>query len=250
MKIITLPVILACFSLSAAFAVPNAEVKITDSGKGYQIVRHEGRSFGLNYEKDMERFAAADKSDPRTGGIVCTGSSSMVGWRTISKDLAPLPAVNRGFGGSASPQLWWYADRAVLARRPRLVLVYIGDNDTVQASVSPGNYMKYVRLFRDEVWAQDPATRIIFLSIKPSRSRWAIWPKTQDANRRLARMCSRDPRLTYVDIGPTLLNEKGEPQDDLFLPDKLHLKPESYARWTAVVRPVVEKVWAEIQAGK
>lgn len=242
--------IAACLLLTAAFAVPKADVQITDSGKGYQVVTHEGRAFGLNYEKEMERFAAADKADRRTGGIVFTGSSSMVLWKTVAQDMAPLPVVNRGFGGSTSPQLWWYADRAVLARKPRLVVVYIGDNDLVQPNVTAGNYMKYVRLFRDEVWEQNPKTRIIFLSTKPSPSRWSCWPKVQEANRLLARMCSRDPRLSCVDITQTLLGPDGKPQEDLYLPDKLHMKPETYARWTAVVRPVVERVWAEIQAGK
>ena len=243
-------VIAACLTLTAAFAVPDAKVQLTDSGKGYQVVTHEGRAFGLNYEKDMERFAAADKADPRTGGIVFTGSSSMVLWKTVAADMAPMPAVNRGFGGSTSPQLWWYADRAVLARQPRLVVVYIGDNDLVNPNVTAGNYMKYVRMFRDEVWAHNPKTRMIFLSTKPSPSRWSCWPKVQEANRRLERMCSRDPRLTYVDITKTLLDDQGQPVADLFLPDKLHMKPTTYARWTAVVRPVVEKVWAEIQAEK
>ena len=249
MKRTRLPLVLiASLALTAAFAAPNAEVKITDSGKGYQVVTHQRRAFGLNYEKEMENFAKADKADPRTGGIVFTGSSSMVLWRSVVADMAPLPVVNRGFGGSNSPQLWWYADRAVLPRKPRLVVVYIGDNDTVSPSVGVGNYMKYVRLFRDEVWAQSPRTRLIFLSIKPSRSRWSVWPKSQEANRRLARMCSRDPRLTYVDVSQTLLDAKGEPRAELYLSDELHMKPESYKAWTAVVRPVVERVWAEIQA--
>lgn len=248
MKTISLLIVLTCLTLTGASAIPKADVKITDSGKGYQVVTHEGRTFGLNYEKNMEQFAAADKADPRTGGIVFTGSSSMVGWKTVAKDMAPMPAVNRGFGGSTSPQAWWYADRAVLARRPRVVVVYVGDNDLVSPSVTVGNYMKYIRLFRDEVWAQSPRTRLIFLSNKPSPSRWKCWEKFQEANRLLARMCSRDPRLSYVDISPTLLDATGQVRPECFLPDMLHMKPEMYAQWTKVVRPVVERVWAEVQA--
>jgi lysophospholipase L1-like esterase len=248
-KLIYLPLtLIALLIQTAGGAAPSAAVQITDSGKGYQIVTHQGRAFGLTFEKEMARFAAADKADPRPGGIVFTGSSSMVLWQTVARDMAPLPAVNRGFGGSTSPQLWWYADRAVLARKPRLVVIYIGDNDLVQPSVGVGNYMKYVRLFRDEVWTQSPRTRLIFLSSKPSPSRWGAWPKYQDANRRLARMCSRDSRLTYVDISPTLLDDKGQVRPECFLPDMLHMKPGMYAEWTKVVRPVVERVWAEIQA--
>lgn len=243
--------LIALFALHccAALAVPKAEVTMAD-GKDYKLVTHERRTFGLSYEKNMESFAKADAADLRRGGIVCTGSSSMVGWKTVQRDLAPLPVVNRAFGGSTSIQLWWYADRAVLPRQPRLVVVYIGDNDLVNDKVTVGNYMKYVRLFRDEVWAQSPKTRIAFLSSKPSPSRWHCWAKFQEANRRLARMCSRDPRLTYIDITPTLLDAQGQVIPDLFLPDRLHIKPETYARWTAVVKPVLSRLWAEIQAAQ
>jgi hypothetical protein len=247
LKIILL-FILTCLTLTAALARPVEDVKLTDSGKGYQMATHEGRSFSLSYDKNMEGFAKADAAGPQKGGIVFTGSSSMVLWKTVSQDMAPMPAVNRGFGGSTSPQLWWYADKAVLARDPRLVVVYVGDNDLVNDSVSVGNYMKYIRLFRDKVWQHNPRTRLIFISNKPSPSRWKAWDKFQEANRRLERMCSRDPRLTYVDISQTLLDAKGQPRPECFQKDMLHMKPELYREWTKVVRPVVERVWAEIEA--
>ncbi|MCE5240628.1 hypothetical protein LLH23_19380 [bacterium] len=61
-------------------------------------------------------------------------------------------------------------------------------------------------------------------------------------------MCSRDPRLAYVDISPTLLDAQGQVRPECFLPDKLHLKAEMYAQWTKLVRPVVERLWGQITA--
>jgi lysophospholipase L1-like esterase len=221
------------------------EAKVTEGADGVRLATHERRTFALAYEADMAHFAAEDQADPRQGGIVFTGSSSIVGWTTLTRDLAPLPVVNRGFGGSTSPQLWWYAERAVLARQPRVVVVYVGDNDLAQTEVTVGNYLKYVRLLCDKVWAPSPQTRLIFLSNKPSPSRWSAWGKFQEANRRLARMCSRDPRLTYVDLTPTLLDAKGQVRPECFLPDQLHMKPGMYAEWAKVVRPVLQRVWEE-----
>jgi len=242
------PVVAAVWlAIGLAGAVPSAEVRITDGPQGVKRVTHEGRTFSLTYEKAMQQFEAANAAVPK-GGIVFTGSSSMVLWKTVPQDMAPLPAVNRAFGGSTSAQLWWYADRAILPLRPRMVVIYIGDNDLVQASVSPGNYMKYVRLLRDEIWAADPHVRMVFISTKPSPARWQYWDKFQDANRRLQRMCSRDPRLAYVDISSTLLDAQGQVRPECFLPDKLHLKAEMYAQWTKLVRPVVERLWGRITA--
>ncbi len=236
--------VLSILLAGVANAAPTADVQITENSKGVKIVTHERRSFSLSYEGAMEKFEAAQREHPMVGGIVFTGSSSMVGWRSVVKDMAPLPVVNHGFGGSTSPQLWWYADRCILPLKPRVVVAYIGDNDLAQASVTTGNYMKYIRRLRDELWAADPAIRIVFISNKPSPSRWQHWAKYQDANRRLARMCSRDPRLAYVDISSTLLDAQGQPRPECFLKDRLHMQPEMYAEWTKLVRPVVERFWA------
>jgi len=237
--------VLPILALGVAQAAPTAEVKLTENAKGVKLVTHERRTFSLSYEAAMERFEAEQHARPRRGGIVFTGSSSMGGWRSLAQDMAPLPVVNHGFGGSTSPQLWWYADRAILPLRPRLVVIYIGDNDLAQLSVTVGNYMKYVRLFRDEVWAHDRHVRLVFISSKPSPSRWQLWSKFQDANHRLQRMCSRDPRLAYVDISPTLLDAQGQVRPECFLPDRLHMKPALYGEWTKVVRPVVEQMWRQ-----
>ena len=46
-------------------------------------------------------FEAADLKDPPAKGqILFVGSSSFRFWRTLKEDMAPLPVLNRGFGGS------------------------------------------------------------------------------------------------------------------------------------------------------
>lgn len=239
---LTIAAVLTC----AALAAPQAEVKFSDSPKGYKMVTHEGRTFGLAFEKNMENFATDDLTDPRRGLIVFTGSSTFTGWSTLKSDMAPLPVVNRGFGGSNSAQLWWYADRAVLPRQPKLIVVYIGDNDMPQESVTIENYMKYVRLFLARVWEQAPRTRLILVSNKPSPSRWKLWEKYQASNRALQELCAAEERLTYVDITPTLLDAQGQVRPECFKEDMLHLKAETYVEWTKVIKPVVERVWGEI----
>jgi hypothetical protein len=240
-------VALIALSPVAGRAAPTG-VQLREGPEEVTMARHEGRTFALAHEADMERFAKEDAADPRTGGIVFTGSSSIVGWTSLALDMAPLPVANRGFGGSTSLQLWWYADRAVLARRPRVVVVYVGDNDLFQANVTVGNYLKYIRLLRDETWQVLPRTRLVFVSIKPSPLCWQWWPKFQEANRRLESMCSRDPRLSYVDIASTLLNEQGQVRPECFVEDMVHIRPEVYAEWTKVVRPTVEAAWREALA--
>jgi len=224
------------------------QVSIVEGADGIPLATHQGRSFKLSFENYMERFAADDLQRPMTGGIVFTGSSSMVRWLSVEQDMAPMPVRNRAFGGSQSIHLWWYAERSVLPTQPRLIVTYIGDNDMPQQAVDIDNYMKYVGLFLEKVFARDPHTRIAFISNKPSPSRWHLWEKYQAGNAALAELCESDARLTYIDIVPTLLGEDGLPREECYLADRLHLQPEVYVSWTAVVRPVVERLWAEITA--
>ena len=224
------------------------EIMLTKTKKGDPVAVHERRWIRLRYEKVMQRFEAQDKTDLRTGEIVFTGSSSMVGWRTVSKDMAPLPVINRAFGGSDSGQLWFYADRAILPRDPAIIVAYIGDNDMPQSRVSVENYMKYIGLFVERVRAQRADTRLVFLANKPSVARWKLWPKYLAANEALREYCEQDPLLTYVDITPTLLDENGEVRPDRFKSDMLHFKAEVYVDWTRLIKPVVQVLWDEVRA--
>ncbi len=224
------------------------QVSIVEGADGIPVATHQGRSFRLAFEANMERFAADDLQRPMSGGIAFTGSSSMVRWLSVEQDMAPMPVRNRAFGGSQSIHLWWYAERSVLPTNPRLIVAYIGDNDMPQQAVDIDNYIKYVRLFLEKVFAQNAETRVAFISNKPSPSRWHLWEKYLAANTALAELCESDPRLTYIDIVPTLLGEDGLPREECYLTDRLHLQPEVYVSWTAVVRPVVESLWAEITA--
>jgi len=63
------------------------------------------------------------------GAIVFTGSSSIFFWETLSENMKPLNAINRGFGGSHLSHVNKYATRIVIQYRPRAVVLYAGEND-------------------------------------------------------------------------------------------------------------------------
>jgi len=243
-QVITLLVALAF----PAAASDDGEITVTQSDSGKPIATHQGRRFSLAFEKAMHSFAEKDKADPATGQIVFTGSSSMVGWRTLKQDMAPLPVANRAFGGSNSIQLWYYADRAILPRQPKVIVIYIGDNDMPPKSVTIDSYMKYVKLLVQKVRVSLPHARFAFLASKPSVARWHLWDKYLAANKALKQFCATDPLITYIDITPSLLDEDGVVRQDCYGKDKLHFKKEVYAEWTRIVRPVVERLWAQANA--
>lgn len=192
------------------------------------------------FEKHIAGFEAADKENPPPkGAALCVGSSSMRGWhKTIREDLAPITVIPRGFGGSNLNDVIHFADRIVLPYEPRAIVLYEGDND-IASGISPEQYLETFNAFTALVHKQLPECRIYVLSIKPSISRWKIWPKMERANQLVAAACAQDERLTYVDVATGMLNEAGTPRKELLQKDNLHMTREGYVVWRDVLRPVL-----------
>jgi len=192
------------------------------------------------YEKTIAKFEAADKETmPPAGAVLCIGSSSMGGWhRTIREDLAPLTVIPRGFGGSNMNDVLHFVDRVVLPYEPRAILLYEGDND-IAHGVTPQKVLETFEVLVKQVHAKLPKTRFYVLAVKPSISRWEVWPEMKETNLLMKTRCKADERLTYIDIATPMLNEKGEPKADIFKEDNLHMVRKGYEIWRDVVRPVL-----------
>ena len=146
--------------------------------------------------------------------------------------------VQRGFGGSEIAEVIHYAPRIVLPYRPRLIVLYAGDND-LAAGKSPQtvfrDYQSFVALVRSTL----PETRIVFLSIKPSGARWALVEKVRAANALVREYSATHAGLIYVDTFTPMLGADGLPRDELYLEDRLHLTPRGYALWRELLAPVI-----------
>ncbi|MCG8584210.1 MAG: GDSL-type esterase/lipase family protein [Pirellulales bacterium] len=191
------------------------------------------------FEWAIEAYEKLDaKKLPKPGGIVCVGSSSMRLWKTLEKDLAPLPVIQRGFGGSNMNDVLHFADRVILPYKPRAILLYEGDNDIasgVESTAIAETFNKLVAKLREEL----PKLRIYVISAKPSPRRWKLWPKYMETNKLLKAACDADPRMTYIDVASPMLGEDGKPKPDIFIIDKLHMNAKGYKLWKDAVRPVL-----------
>lgn len=193
----------------------------------------------IRFEAEIRAFEAADRaSPPPLGGVVFVGSSSIKNWTDVAADFPGVPVLNRGFGGSTLADVVHYADRIVLPYRPRLVVLYAGDNDLVEGRTPErilGDYRAFVARLRSAL----PAARVAFVSIKPSPSRRAYMDRARETNRRIRVEIARDSLQTYVDVFTPMLGATGQPRPELFLADSLHLKRAGYLLWRAVLGQVV-----------
>jgi lysophospholipase L1-like esterase len=193
------------------------------------------------WEPEIRAFEQADRtSPPAPGGILFTGSSSIRLWTTLRADFRGLPVLNRGFGGSQIREVTAFADRIVIPYRPRLIVFYCGSNDVIAGRAVP-DVVRDLREFVATVHAKLPKTRVIVIASAPNPARWHLKDAWIDLNARIKAYTETDPRLTFVDIWPAMLDASGQPRPELFVEDRLHMNAQGYAIWARVLGPVVQK---------
>ena len=80
---------------------------------------------------EVDRFVEADRvAPPAPCEVLFVGSSSIANWReTLAADMAPMPVIDRGFGGSHIEYVNRWFDKIVAPYRPRAIVFYAGEND-------------------------------------------------------------------------------------------------------------------------
>ena len=192
------------------------------------------------WEETIQVFEDWDRKNSfPTDAVLFVGSSSIRLWHT-RECFEELEVINRGFGGSHISDVNYFAKRIVLPYEPKVIVFYAGDNDVAAGKSAQRVFDDYVK-FEKLVHKELPETRIIFISIKPSRRRWSLWSVMNAANMMIKDFSMKDSRLFYFDGATPLLDSDGEPDAELFLDDNLHLNSKGYEVWTKLFKPVIEE---------
>jgi len=194
-----------------------------------------GQALGLPspWEHSIRAFEARDRRRaPGQGSIVFVGSSSFTLWSSLEADLAPLPAVNRGFGGAMIDDVVRHADRIVAPYHPAAVVLFAGTNDISGARPASAEYVaERFDAFVAKVRLAVPEALIFYVAITPSRARWSLWPVAMEANRLIEARVRADPGLRFIDLGRFLLGRDGTPDPEFYRRDGLHPSKTGYRIW-------------------
>ncbi len=195
---------------------------------------------GDRWARAMERFEAADQeAAPAKGGVVFTGSSSARMW-DLEKSFPGMGYVNRGFGGSQVSDAIKHIETLVLKHEPRLVVLYSGDND-VAGGKAAQTVFRDVKDFASKIHAALPQTKIAVIAVKPSIARWDKIKTIRKANSLIREFAMETDYLGFVDIDGAMQGWDGKPNPAFFVRDGLHLSPEGYEVWSAVLKPFLVK---------
>lgn len=192
------------------------------------------------WEKDIQKFEAEDQQQmPENGGILFVGSSSIRHWDTPAS-FPGETIINRGFGGCEISDVNHFFDRVVARYQPEIIVFYAGDNDIARGETAESVVADF-KTFWNSVCRQMPDCTVVYIPIKPSLSRWNLWPQMHTANQRIKQFAGQNYNLRFADIVSPMLNSEGKPKPGLFRKDGLHLNTKGYRIWTRVIQGLLSE---------
>jgi lysophospholipase L1-like esterase len=191
---------------------------------------------------EIQEFKQQDSVQmPPKDAILFVGSSSFRMWENLQEMFPKHTVINRGFGGSNLLDLKYYLNDIVLPYQPKQIVIYSGENDiaggTVQAPEVLARFQDVFESIRQEM----PQVPVVYVSIKPSPSRWDYKPIMEEANQLIRAYLKKQPKTTFVDVYKPMLNKSKRPKPEIFLEDSLHMNNKGYLIWQKAISPHLSK---------
>ncbi len=197
---------------------------------------------GLPFRNEIDAFLQQDKQHmPAPGSILLTGSSSFRKWTDAAAYFPGKYILNRGFGGSSLTDLIRYAAEVIIPYQPKQIFIYGGENDiagsdTVSAQTVLQRFQELFTLVRTNL----PGVPMVYISIKPSPSRWKLEPVIKESNRLIKDFLAQKKGTYYLNVHDAMLQPDGNVMTDIFIEDRLHMNAKGYAIWQKLMEPLMK----------
>jgi lysophospholipase L1-like esterase len=168
---------------------------------------------------------------PQDGMVLFIGSSSFRLWKDVKEDFKNPNILNRAFGGATLLDVIRYQQDVALKYRPKKIFIYCGENDVASSDkVTPKMVLKRFKTLYRSLRNHFPETPIVFVSLKPAISRWAMKDRMVASNKLISKFMKNKENATFVNIWDAML-ENGAPKKDIYASDNLHMNSKGYAIW-------------------
>src|SRR6266404_305302 len=187
---------------------------------------------------DIQAFKRQDSiQPPPRHAILFVGSSSFTKWKDVQDYFPGYTIINRGFGGSSLPDVIRYANEIIFPYKPKQIVIYCGENDLAASDNVTGEivFERFTTLF-NLIRKNLPNVPVVFISLKPSPSRWALRNKMITANERIKRFLKTKRKTVFVDVYHKMLGDDGKPIKEIFLEDNLHMNAKGYEIWQKEIK--------------
>lgn len=188
---------------------------------------------------EIQAFKKHDSIHPQPKhAILFVGSSSFTKWTDIQNYFPGYTIINRGFGGSTLPDVIRYENDVIFKYMPRQIVIYCGENDLAASDTISSLivFKRFKKLFTD-IRKQSPQTVVMYVSMKPSPSRWNLRNKMMAGNDLIKNYLKKQKHTAFISVWNQMLGPDGKPSNNLFIEDKLHMNAKGYAIWQKIIKP-------------
>jgi lysophospholipase L1-like esterase len=233
----------------AVFAVPVVGPVVV----GLKVLDEVRRTISedpLVWEGQIRAFEKTELKRPAPkGSVVFAGSSTIRLWGGLAKDMAPLPTVQRGFGGAKVNDVIHYMDRLIAPHEPAMVVLYIGSNDLLDFGGNRPKSIEQMRTLYDTLLTglhdRLPDARIVVLATFPSPLNARRAEQIEAVNEYVRKTAEDKPWLVLISGNQVLKTPDGKPDRSLFRFDRVHLNRKGYTRWAQILRPKLLDHWRQ-----
>ncbi len=197
------------------------------------------------WSQDIETLEQRDvvQRDPEDA-ILFIGSSSIRRWDTIEIDMAPYQVVQRGYGGAKYSDLAVFAKRLIHPHKYNALVVFVAnDVQGKSGDHSPQQVEECARYIVEVSRKHQPQSPVFFIEITPTRKRFSAWPLIRKANARLQQLALSIPDVYFIATADHFLDPSGNPRDELFVDDQLHLNSNGYKKWSTLIRRELDEAF-------
>jgi lysophospholipase L1-like esterase len=163
------------------------------------------------------------------------------------KHFAPLNALNLGFGGDRTNHVLWRLDHLPpLKTAPKAASLMIGTNNICWGSDNPKQAADGVQAIAKKLNSMYPEMKILVLGVFPRRANLDHPHRKQiiELNSYLPDLLKDIPNVTFLDIGPKFLDDKGFLSKDM-MPDTTHPSEKGHEIWAEAIVPKLKEMMAK-----
>jgi lysophospholipase L1-like esterase len=195
---------------------------------------------GAPFADQIVAFGASDQANPPAAcSTIFVGSSTIRRWESLVADMAPLPAVNRGFGGARMDQVNVYFDQTVGRHKPRAIVLYAGGND-INAGESPDQVFDDVQTFMFLKTSKLGPTPVYLIANGVVPARIQQRAEVETLNAKLEALADQRDDLVYINPGPLMFDGQGKLKP-VFVEDGIHMNRQGYELWIPLLKQTLSQ---------
>jgi lysophospholipase L1-like esterase len=194
----------------------------------------------VKWNKAITKIEEKLKDQPfKEGSVMFAGASGATRWK-LENYFPGKGYANVAFGGSRISDNIHFAPRIEQKYKPGKIVFFGGGND-LASGLTPELMLKDYQAYVAAVHMSASKCKILFISIRPTIRRESKWATQQKANKLIQEYCSKDPRLTFLDVTKDLLDKDGKPKREMLVDDLQHPSHECYRLLAVTLRDFLEK---------